>query len=68
MTLQVIQGRTGKSINGDVIQMDPIIGLDIAKGKAKFKPSYKEKRHINKALNLRIIYRDFMFFISFIRK
>lgn len=30
----------------------------------RFKPSYKEKRLITKVLSLRMIYRDFMFFIS----
>ena len=44
MTLQVIQGRTGKSINGDVIQMDPIIGLDIAKGESQVQAFLQRKK------------------------
>lgn len=48
MTLQVIQGRTGKSIKGVVIHMDPVIGLDVAKGESQVqaflqrKQTYKE--------------------------
>ena len=35
MKLQEMKGRTGKSIKGVVFNMDPVIGLDIAKGESQ---------------------------------
>lgn len=44
MTLQVIQGRTGKYIKGVVTHMDPVIGLDVAKGESQVQAFLKRKQ------------------------
>src|SRR5690625_2340873 len=53
MTLQAIKRRTGKSIKRCVLNMDPVIGLDVAKGESQVqaflqrKQTYKESFKFN---------------------
>src|SRR5699024_12381974 len=43
MTLQVIKRRTGKSIKRSVFYMDPVIGLDVAKGESQVQAFLQRK-------------------------
>lgn len=68
MTLQVIQGRTGKSIKEDVIQIDPVIDLDVAIGESQVQAFLQRKKTYNQSFKFTHDLQGLHVLFSFIKK
>lgn len=67
-TTSDVEGHTSKYIKEDMIHMDPVISLNVAKGESQVQDFYKENKAIRKILSLITIYWNFTLSIIFSKK